>query len=284
MKNSSILIVIGKQASLDDLAKQLETIRALPARAVVLIIGEMPQYPYGTLGVPTGGIADFSVEWQESVAANTEALKVKTDEVEALLQQHGLSGEVASVACEAAMVSEAVARHAMLCDLALVGPDLRQSETLFQEVSNGILFQSPVGMLINDTNGTALKQPEKIFVAWNTGLHAARAVHAALPMLRGAKEVVIGSIDPVMTQLRDGEDPGVDVAKWLTHHGCTVVVRQYPGGGQDVGDCILDRAAECGADLIVMGSYGHSRTRQAFFGGTTRTLLEQTEKTVFLAH
>lgn len=96
--------------------------------------------------------------------------------------------------------------------------------------------------------------------------------------------MVIGIIDPVSTKFRDGEDPGADVAKWLARHGCNVTVRQFPSGGRDIGDVILERSKECGADLIVMGSYGHSRTREAFFGGTTRTMIEQTEKAVFLAH
>jgi nucleotide-binding universal stress UspA family protein len=102
--------------------------------------------------------------------------------------------------------------------------------------------------------------------------------------LRQADEVLVATIDPIMSEFRDGEDPGVDVAKWLTHHGCKVDVQQYPSGGHDIGDCILDHSKEYGADLIVMGSYGHSRTRQAVFGGTTRTLIEQTDQAVFLAH
>ncbi|MEO1344079.1 MAG: universal stress protein [Pseudomonadota bacterium] len=48
--------------------------------------------------------------------------------------------------------------------------------------------------------------------------------------------------------------------------------------------CILGKASELGCDLIVMGAYGHSRTRQALFGGTTRTLLEQTSQAFFWGH
>ncbi|WP_375543807.1 hypothetical protein [Leisingera aquaemixtae] len=33
-----------------------------------------------------------------------------------------------------------------------------------------------------------------------------------------------------------------------------------------------------------MGAYGHSRLRQAVFGGTTRSLLEQTALPVLFAH
>jgi nucleotide-binding universal stress UspA family protein len=106
-------------------------------------------------------------------------------------------------------------------------------------------------------------------------------VHSALPLLRAAGEVIIGIVDPDTTQ---SEDPGVDVAKWLTHHGCNVVVQQYPSGGKSVGDSLRARAKDVGADLVVMGSYGHSRARQAVFGGTTRSMIDQTDQPVFLAY
>jgi nucleotide-binding universal stress UspA family protein len=36
--------------------------------------------------------------------------------------------------------------------------------------------------------------------------------------------------------------------------------------------------------MIVMGAYDHSRMRQIIFGGTTRTMIEQTGIPVLLAH
>ena len=284
MNNSTILIAVGKDASLGDLARKIETVRAIPAQVVILLVGEVPQFPYYAMGIPPYGGTDISPEWQEALSRNTAALKAKQEEIETLLQQHDVSGEVAVVATEPSQISDAIARRAMLCDIALVSDDLRDPDTLFRQVVYGVLFQSPIGVLLNDPTAEALHRPKRVFVAWNTHLHTARAVHQALPLLRKAEDVIIGTVDPVMSESRAGEDPGVDVAKWLTHHGCTVTVQQYPSGGREIGTCILDRAKEVGADLIVMGSYGHSRTREAFFGGTTRTLMEQTDQAVFLAH
>lgn len=284
MKNSTILIALGKDSGMGDLARQLETIRSIPARVVALVVAEMPKFPYYTLGVPAYGTIDALPEWQETLAQNTEALKARQQEIEALLQQHDVSGEVAVIAGEPDQISDAIARRAMLCDIVLVSDDLRGSDRLFRQVVHGVLFQSPVGVLLNDPRAETLQRPDRVLVAWNTQLHAARALHQTLPLLRKAQEVVIATVDPVMSESRSGEDPGVDVAKWLTHHGCTVTVQQYPSGGRETGHCLLDRAKEAGSDLIVMGAYGHSRTREALFGGTTRTLLEQTEQAVFLAH
>ena len=284
MKNSTILIVVGKKSSLTDLAKQLEAIRTMPAHATILVVGEVPLFPYYAMGTPEYGAMPIPDEWQQAVSENRDVLNAKGGEIRQLLQQHDVSGDVSIVASEPYMVADVVAHHAMLCDVALVGDDLRTPDTLFRQVVYGVLFQSPIGIMLNDHHAEALRAPKKVFVAWNTHLHSARAIHQALPLLRQASDVIVATIDPVMTEFREGEDPGVDVAKWLTRHGCNVEVRQYPSGGKEIGDSILDRSKEYGADLIVMGSYGHSRTREAFFGGTTRTLIEQTDQAVFLAH
>jgi nucleotide-binding universal stress UspA family protein len=284
MKNSMILIAIGKDASLSDLAKKLEAIRAIPAHAAILIVGETPQFPNYALGVPPYGATVIPDEWQEAVSENRKDLEAKAAEVRSLLQQHDVSGDVSVVSTEPSLLADVVAQRAMLCDLALMGDDLRASATLFRQVVYGVLFQSPIGVILNHRHAEALPAPKKVFLAWNTDLHTARAVHQSLPLLRQAEEVLVATVDPVMSEFRDGEDPGVDVAKWLTHRGCKVDVQQYPSGGHEIGDCILDRSKEYGADLIVMGSYGHSRTRQAVFGGTTRTLIEQTDQAVFPAH
>ncbi|MEB8386669.1 universal stress protein [Rhodobacteraceae bacterium KMM 6894] len=284
MKNSTILIAIGKDAAVDELAESFEAIRALSAHAFILVIDDMPNYPYYTVGAPSGGAAGVSTGWIEERVTLAADLEAKATDVRELLQRHNVSGEVSTVFRESSMTAGATARRAMLCDMALINSDLRASAALFRRVLHGILFQSPVGVLLNDDAMSTLSGPKRIFVAWKAHLHSARAVHQALPMLRRADEVVVGTIDPVMTELRDGEDPGVDIAKWLTRHGCKVTVQQFPSGGQDIGDCILDRSSEIGADLIVMGSYGHSRARQAIFGGTTQSLIDQTEQAVFLAH
>ena len=51
-----------------------------------------------------------------------------------------------------------------------------------------------------------------------------------------------------------------------------------------VADAVLSRAAQIGADLIVMGAYGHSRFHESVFGGATRDVLQQASLPVFMAH
>lgn len=106
-----------------------------------------------------------------------------------------------------------------------------------------------------------------------------KSANTATPMAS-----MLEAMQPAMPEASHGEDPVADFATWLTHHGCNVVVQQYPSGGLDIPDAILAWAKEACADLIVMGAYGHSRAREALFGGTTRGLIVQTEQPVFLVY
>lgn len=284
MKNSTILIVVGKDTPTRNLGKKLEAIHAIPARASILVVGAVPVFPYYAVGVPPYGMTDVPLDWQNEMAESKAAMRAKVDEIEVLLAQHGVSGDVATVASDASQVASAISQRAMFCDLVLISEDLRDSNDLFKQAVHGVLFRSPVGVLLNDTQANALGSAKRVFVAWNTQIHSARAVHQALPILRQAKEVIVATIDAHIPEDGNGEDPGVDIAAWLTHHGCHVVVQQYESGKLDIGETILAKAKDAEADLIVMGAYGHSRTRETLFGGTSRTLIAQTEQPVFLVY
>jgi nucleotide-binding universal stress UspA family protein len=51
-----------------------------------------------------------------------------------------------------------------------------------------------------------------------------------------------------------------------------------------VSDTILAQVAALGADLLVMGAYGHSRLRETILGGVTRDVLRDMNVPVLMAH
>jgi nucleotide-binding universal stress UspA family protein len=55
---------------------------------------------------------------------------------------------------------------------------------------------------------------------------------------------------------------------------------------EDVADSalLLNHASDTGADLLVMGAYGHSRLREFILGGVTRSLLREMTIPVLLSH
>jgi nucleotide-binding universal stress UspA family protein len=50
------------------------------------------------------------------------------------------------------------------------------------------------------------------------------------------------------------------------------------------GGVLLNRAADLGADLLVVGAYGHSRVCELILGGVTRTLLRQMTLPALMTH
>ena len=56
------------------------------------------------------------------------------------------------------------------------------------------------------------------------------------------------------------------------------------GAPAELGEFLLSRTADLSADLLVMGCYGHSRTREWVLGGTSRTLLAAMTLPVLMAH
>ena len=69
---------------------------------------------------------------------------------------------------------------------------------------------------------------------------------------------------------------------YLARHG--VSVARQATSLDDVGALILSRAADIGADLIVMGAYGHSRLREIVLGGATRELFESMTVPTLMSH
>lgn len=51
-----------------------------------------------------------------------------------------------------------------------------------------------------------------------------------------------------------------------------------------VGDALLNGACDFGADLIVMGAYGHARWAERLFGGVSRTVLQSMTVPVLMSH
>jgi nucleotide-binding universal stress UspA family protein len=124
---------------------------------------------------------------------------------------------------------------------------------------------------------------ERVIVAWNASREARRAIADALPLLVGALSVTILVVDPQKNSLH-GEEPGADVALYLSRHGAKVVVEQVRSNGEPVADVILGFAKRRNNDLIVIGAYSHGRTTEMIFGGVTRRLQRDAVIPLLIAH
>lgn len=120
---------------------------------------------------------------------------------------------------------------------------------------------------------------ESVVLAWNGTRESARAAQAGLPHFAHARKVTVVGCE---LDARRREEARRLVAN-LSRHGIDAGLELMPAGDLSVGDVLLNAVADLGADLLVMGAYGHSRMREFVFGGATRTLLAQmTAPTLFV--
>ena len=118
-----------------------------------------------------------------------------------------------------------------------------------------------------------------IALAWNGSAEAARAVAGALPLLQNAEQVHILTAAGTHTEVELGQA----LADYLGWHG-VVCERHALYPEASIGAALLARCGELGADLLIMGGYGHSRMRELIFGGVTLHVLGHYDLPVLIAH
>ena len=80
------------------------------------------------------------------------------------------------------------------------------------------------------------------------------------------------------------ELPGAQIAEHIARHGINVETENLPSKGGSVGEILLDSVKRYGADMLVMGAYGHTRFREMILGGATRHVLRHADVAVFMSH
>jgi nucleotide-binding universal stress UspA family protein len=123
-----------------------------------------------------------------------------------------------------------------------------------------------------------------VLVGWDASREATRTVADAMPFLTAAETVTVLAIDPGEGPDSHGAVPGADISLHLARHGVRPAVESTVSAGVPQGDVLLSRAADLGADLLVIGAYGHSRAREILMGGVTRTILRSMTLPVLMAH
>ncbi|SOY53692.1 Universal stress protein UspA family [Cupriavidus taiwanensis] len=143
-----------------------------------------------------------------------------------------------------------------------------------RQLLEALLLESGRPTLVVPSSGTFDTLGTRVVVAWNGSREAARALHDAIPFLVGARAHILCA-HAAAEYTRPDATPVTHAVRLLERHGVAPEIEHGPGGSDmTVGELILTRASDFGADLVVMGAYGHGRMRERVLGGVTRTLLE----------
>jgi nucleotide-binding universal stress UspA family protein len=200
----------------------------------------------------------------------------------AMARHHGVKAEWRASNADAVGAALLNARYS---DLVILGQRERDAEDdgLAPEFVDEIVLSCGRPVLLIPYAGRFPDAGKRVLVAWNASAEASRAIADALPLLARAESVNVIVFETGKAG-DHGEEPGADAALYLARHGVKATVSRYGSPDIDVGSQILSRAADMSADLIVMGAYGHSRTRELVLGGATRTILKAMTVPVLFSH
>jgi nucleotide-binding universal stress UspA family protein len=122
-----------------------------------------------------------------------------------------------------------------------------------------------------------------VVVAWNGSVQAARAAGFALPFLQKARTVTI-----LVAGAAPDEVGTPHLLRTLGRHGVAAMVETMDHdavSGRARGDGLLDYAHDRGANLLVMGAYGHGGvTNLLGLGGATARVIAACPIPLLLAH
>src|SRR5437899_3701870 len=198
---------------------------------------------------------------------------------EDIVRRHGIRAEWRSLP----HFDSDVAAHARYADLTVIArPDPAGQTGGPPGLVESLVLTSGRPIIVLPPRGTA-SRVRRILVGWNAAREAVRAVADALPLLVRAEVVEVLVVDPERRPAGHGQEPGADIARHLARHGAQVEVRRLSSGGEEVGHLLLAQAAAFGADLVVMGAYGHSHLTEWIFGGVTRTVLGEASLPVLMS-
>jgi nucleotide-binding universal stress UspA family protein len=177
---------------------------------------------------------------------------------------------------------ETTIAEARFHDLVVLGRPL-QATALSTNGIGAVLVGSGRPLLIAPKTAPENLAPT-VAIAWKDGPEAARAVTAAAPLLMKAHKVVVLTADEGDARTTARVESAERVAARFRRPGSTSEAQLVVPGGRTLPDSILDTAVASGADVLVMGGYGHSRLRELVFGGFTRHVLNSSPLPVFLFH
>ena len=156
---------------------------------------------------------------------------------------------------------EAMASAAKLADLVVVSRDCGYAGDLAVEAGAPVLVLGK----------SALRLPlSTACVAWDGGSESALALRGAVPLLQGCANVQVLTV----TEEAGEGFPPTDALRYLARHGIKAELAEL-AKAHSIEETLAREVARQGAQLLVMGAYGHSRVREFLFGGVTRYFLEE---------
>ena len=150
-----------------------------------------------------------------------------------------------------------------------------------QEMAEAIIFGSgrPAILVPPSFRSSAVQH---VAVAWDASRVAARALWDALPFVPASGQVSVLTVSDEKPLA--GPDLAARLARVLEDHSVRTQSLELTLSGRPIAAALQAAASELGADMLVMGGFGHSRLRDFVLGGATKGVLTELKVPVMLSH
>jgi nucleotide-binding universal stress UspA family protein len=235
--------------------------------------------PRGALfaGVPGSAIELLTDEIDKR---NAEGIRQARDLFDALVAQYqperrdkpGPEFDFSAGVVEVSGLPSAVATdRARLSDIAVLATSAEAASPSYQRLVQGLLTESGRPLLVVPADHHQPLSLDRVALAWNGSLEAARAASLSMPLVERARAVT------VLTLQEDGPfSPAAEVfAEYLLWHGIAAECVSLERDERPVGEALQTEALNVGAGLLVMGAYTRSRLSRVVLGGATGAILRE---------
>lgn len=269
-----LVYVDGSRETPSTLAAACALARDHDAHLSGLAVDRPPEIPgYATIEIPQSALEIIRTQRKEAAAKAREIFD-KAVAAAGITNRSGWS-------LARGMPLESLSLRSRYTDVVVVSQSNTEREDgAVDDMVDDLILICGRPVLVIPYIGAADRIGKKVLVAWNASREAARAVADAMPILEAAESVEVIAVEPNGI----GDAPGADIAEHLARHGVNATANKTTGLDIEVGDVLLNHIADTGADLLVMGAYGHSRMRELVLGGATRHLLQHMTVPVLLSH
>jgi nucleotide-binding universal stress UspA family protein len=146
-----------------------------------------------------------------------------------------------------------------------------------------LLFGTGRHLFLVPDDWKAITSLDNVVVAWNGSRESARALAESLPYLLQARKVSVVVVEGAHPTEADASK-GNDAVLHLRHHGINAVKYRAIGEDDEIADVLIAECRRLEANLLVMGSYGHSRLHELLPGSTTDRVLHRSPFPLLVAH
>lgn len=124
---------------------------------------------------------------------------------------------------------------------------------------------------------------KRVMLVWRGGPESSRAMHDSMPLLRAAESVHVMSIQGYGGD-EAYESHNADICSHLRHYEINAIGEKHVTAGLSIGDMLLNRCADEGIDLMVLGAFSQFRRGNQILGDVGRYLLQSMTVPVLMSH